>query len=148
MSEVFKLSRIVEFNHCDPAGIVFYPRYFEMISATIERFFADRLDFSWHDMQLADGIGTPLGNINVDFSNPSRLGETLDFELTVLDLGRSSITFQVLCRGGDEDRFACRATLIYANLKGRTSLPWPDPIRAILSQYQQFKDKSNRETPS
>jgi 4-hydroxybenzoyl-CoA thioesterase len=20
----------IEFNHCDPAGIVFYPRYFEM----------------------------------------------------------------------------------------------------------------------
>lgn len=31
----------IEFNHCDPAGIVFYPRYFEMVNSVIENFFAD-----------------------------------------------------------------------------------------------------------
>ena len=148
MSEVFRLSRIVEFNHCDPAGIVFYPRYFEMISATIERFFADRLDFGWHDLGLADGIGTPMGNINIDFINPSRLGETLDFELSVLRRGRSSVTVQVLCRCGGEVRFTCEATLVYANLPDRTSLPWPDPIRATMARYQHSNDKSIRETLS
>ncbi|MFD1807906.1 hypothetical protein ACFSHQ_06310 [Gemmobacter lanyuensis] len=28
----------IEFNHCDPAGIVFYPRYFEMTNSVIENF--------------------------------------------------------------------------------------------------------------
>ena len=31
----------IEFNHCDPAGIVFYPRYFEMTNSVVENFFAD-----------------------------------------------------------------------------------------------------------
>ena len=35
MSDTFTIRRQVEFNHCDPAGIVFYPRYFEMISAVV-----------------------------------------------------------------------------------------------------------------
>ena len=47
MTERFVLSRQIEFNHCDPAGMVFYPRYFEMISATVERFLADEIDYGW-----------------------------------------------------------------------------------------------------
>ena len=31
----------VEFNHCDPAGIVFYARYFEMTNSVCENFFAE-----------------------------------------------------------------------------------------------------------
>ena len=27
----------IEFNHCDPAGIVFYPRYFEMWGCLMAR---------------------------------------------------------------------------------------------------------------
>ena len=33
----------IEFNHCDPAGIVFYPRYFEMTNSVVENFFADEV---------------------------------------------------------------------------------------------------------
>lgn len=82
MSAIFKLSRQVEFNHCDAAGIVFYPRYFEMIAAVQERFFADALGASWAEMTPA-GLGTPMGEITVRFSNPSRLGDMLDFALVV-----------------------------------------------------------------
>ena len=29
----------VGFRHCDPAGIVFYPRYAEMVNDTVEHWF-------------------------------------------------------------------------------------------------------------
>ena len=32
----FVFPQKVRFQHCDPAGIVFYPRYFEMLNTTIE----------------------------------------------------------------------------------------------------------------
>jgi len=148
MSEVFKLSRIVEFNHCDPAGIVFYPRYFEMISATVERFFAGALDFSWGQMGLAGGIGVPMGNINTDFHNPSRLGDTLDFELTVTRLGRASVTFQILCLCEGQKRFTCTATLVYANVKVGKSLSWPDALRENLVRFLTTDDTRNRKIDS
>ena len=28
----------IEFNHCDPAGIVFFPRYYQMVSSVCENF--------------------------------------------------------------------------------------------------------------
>ena len=31
----FTTQRKVRFQHCDPAGIVFYPRYFEMINSVV-----------------------------------------------------------------------------------------------------------------
>ena len=34
----FTLTQKVLFKHCDPAGIVFYPRYFEMINDCVEAF--------------------------------------------------------------------------------------------------------------
>ena len=32
----FTAEMTVAFRHCDPAGIVFYPRYFEMINDFVE----------------------------------------------------------------------------------------------------------------
>ena len=34
---------LVQFAHCDPAGIVFYARYFEIINEVVEDWFEDAL---------------------------------------------------------------------------------------------------------
>ncbi|WP_460274464.1 acyl-CoA thioesterase [Celeribacter sp. ULVN23_4] len=134
MSEVFTLKRQVEFNHCDPAGIVFYPRYFEMISAVQERFFADALGASW-DHLIQQGIGTPMGDIQVRFSAPSRLGDWLSFALRVQRIGRASATLVIACTEGDELRFTCRATIVQATVPKGRSLPWSDSVRAKMTKY-------------
>ena len=64
----------IEFNHCDPAGIVFYPRYFEMTNSVVENFFADVLDCSFARMMEERG-GVPTARIEVNFHAPSRLGK-------------------------------------------------------------------------
>lgn len=135
MSEVFTIRRQVEFNHCDPAGIVFYPRYFEMISATIERFFSDGIGFSWKDMGLTEGYGTPMGNIEVRFHNPSYLEDWLDFDLTVKRIGRSSATLQIKCSSEGEPRFTCEATLVYANIQQGGAQSWPEEPRTRMSRF-------------
>jgi 4-hydroxybenzoyl-CoA thioesterase len=37
----FVMNQKVLFKHCDPAGVVFYPRYFEMINDCVEALFDD-----------------------------------------------------------------------------------------------------------
>lgn len=37
--DVFEEVQTVRFQHCDPAGIVFCPRDYEMLNLTVERFF-------------------------------------------------------------------------------------------------------------
>lgn len=135
MSAPFRLSRQVEFNHCDPAGIVFYPRYFEMISATVERFFADGLGYSWARMGLSDGYGVPMGSIEARFHAPSRLEDWLDFDLTVIDIGQASLKVHVTGSCAGDPRFDCHATLVNADLRDGASAPWPAPARAAMAAF-------------
>ena len=136
MSALFTLRRQVEFNHCDPAGMVFYPRYFEMISATIERFLGDAIDYGWAGLgREADKPGTPMGQIEVRFHDASLLGDWLDFSLGVTRIGRASASFEILCTGDGRPRFTCQATIVHAETGGGRSIPWPDDVRDRMGAY-------------
>jgi 4-hydroxybenzoyl-CoA thioesterase len=121
----------VEFNHCDPAGIVFYPRYFEMTNSVVENFFADRIGMPFARM-MAEGHGVPTVRIECDFTRPSRLGDRLDFSLDVEAAGSSSVTFALRADQGSEQRLAARLTLVWVGKAGAE--PWPGTIRAALER--------------
>ena len=126
----------VEFNHCDPAGIVFYPRYFEMVQSVVENFFREAMDYPYARM-MAEGTGVPTVRIEMQFRAPSRLGEVLAFALVATRVGRSSVRFRITAhgpgpQGGEELRLNGELTLVFASLKGAGSLPWPDPIWSRL----------------
>jgi 4-hydroxybenzoyl-CoA thioesterase len=63
----------VRFAHCDTAGIVFYPRYFEMFSGVVEDWCADGLGVSFRELHLEQGLGLPTVHIETDFAAPSQL---------------------------------------------------------------------------
>lgn len=123
----------IEFNHCDPAGIVFYPRYFEMINSTVENFFETVVGYSFARMHL-DGAqnGTPTVAIKCDFRAPSRLGEKVDFILTVTSVGRSSLGVAIRAEHAGELRLEAQLTLVWIS-HGRAA-SWPDEIRIKLQQ--------------
>ena len=81
----FTFTQKVLFRHCDPAGIVFYPRYFEMINDCVEAFF-ESLNYPFYEMHKA-GHGVPTAQIETRFIAPSRHGEVLDLQLNCHKLG-------------------------------------------------------------
>ncbi len=109
----------IEFNHCDPAGIVFYPRYFEMTNSVVENFFDEVLDYSFARM-TRERCGVPTVRIEVNFRVPSRLGDKPEFRLEIAGVGRSS----------------AHVTLVYVNEHG-TSDAWPDAVRRRMIAFQQ-----------
>ncbi|MFM7656404.1 MAG: acyl-CoA thioesterase [Paracoccaceae bacterium] len=124
----------IEFNHCDPAGIVFYPRYFEMTNSVVENFFADEIERSFAQMHN-DGMknGVPTVHIEADFVAPSRLGDKVDFTLVVRKLGGSSVAVEMTGRMGDEVRMRARITLVWIdNMKAAR---WPEAMRARLAAH-------------
>ena len=94
----------IEFNHCDPAGIVFYPRYFEMVNSVIENFFADVVGRSFASMHFGADNGVPTVAIEAAFQRPSRLGEKVRFTLRVEKIGGSSVKLWVEGHGDDGPR--------------------------------------------
>jgi 4-hydroxybenzoyl-CoA thioesterase len=121
----------VEFNHCDPAGIVFYPRYFEMTNSVIENFFAERLGYSYAQITLQDRNGVPTVKIEAEFLRPSRLGDRLEFTLDVVHLDRSSVRFRLIAASGEAERMRAELTLVWVTPDGRAA-PWPPALRERL----------------
>lgn len=122
----------IEFNHCDPAGIVFFPRYFEMLNSMAENFFRDRLDYPFEAITLRDGFGVPTVRLESDFRAPSRLGELVRFELRVMGLGRASVDLTHRASHGGELRLEARQRLVWIDA-GRAA-PWPERLRAALAE--------------
>lgn len=133
----FVYTQEIKFRHCDPAGIVFYPRFFEMMNDTVEAFFKDVLHFPFADMHKTSGV--PTARIDAEFQAPSRLGDLLEITLTCTRLGRSSLDVTYNARCGDEQRFSGASTLVFINADGK-SQPWPDQVRRILSNEIEGED--------
>lgn len=119
----------IEFCHCDPAGIVFYPRYAEMVNHMVENFFIDVVGWSFGQM-MAAGQGMPTARLEIDFRMPSRLGDRLTWTLQVEHLGRTSARFLVRA----EDRLEARATVVWME-RDFTPAPWPEAMRAKMESY-------------
>ncbi|WP_371810299.1 acyl-CoA thioesterase [Ruegeria sp. HKCCD8929] len=120
----------VRFRHCDPAGIVFFPRYFEMINDVVEDWFARELDLPFD--QLVRENGAPTAQINATFTAPSHHGDVLTFCLTPTRLGRSSLDYELTAHCGEELRLRASATLVHIRRMGRSE-PWPDPVRVRIA---------------
>lgn len=130
----------VEFNHCDPAGIVFYARYFEMTNSVCENFFAEVVGRSYAEV-MAAGEGVPTARLEADFRLPSRLGDRLDWTLTVLRVGRSSLDLALTARvGAGDTRIEVRKTLVWIGRGGKPAA-WPREMRARLEAAREHGDE-------
>ncbi len=125
----------IEFAHCDPAGIVFFPRFFEMLNSQVENFFRDAVNYPFERMILAEKHSVPTVHFQIDFRAPARLGELLRFALAVRRLGRSSVDLFHTAHGPDRTlRLEATQRLVWVTPAGR-SAPWPEPLRARLAAH-------------
>ncbi|MDE2150316.1 MAG: acyl-CoA thioesterase [Gammaproteobacteria bacterium] len=127
---------LVRFAHCDPAGIVFYPRYFEMINGVVEDWFEDALGTSFSGLLYHRGLGTPTVHFEVDFTARSMMGDRLTFFLTVERLGRSSFSLDIRVTGHGQERVRVKQTLLFTDAKAMRAQPIPDDLRARMEHYR------------
>ncbi len=135
----------VRFGDCDPAGIVYYPRFLHFFHEAMETWFSDELDYPYHEVILGQQIGFPSVHCEADFRSPCALGEVLAIELRVKKLGRTSIHFDYQVRGvGDPERESLRlvgATVcVVMDLNPgspdfRRALPIPADLRARIESF-------------
>lgn len=123
----FRRAELIRFQHCDPAGIVFYPRYIEMINATVEDWF-EHIGISFADIHGPMDAAIPIVSLEVDFRSPTRLGERIELELDVERIGRTSITLRVRAALLDETKFISKLVLVYISKTDHRPHPWPDVI--------------------
>ena len=132
---LFARTVTVRFRHCDPAGIVFYPRYFEMMNDLLEDWFAE-MGWGFGALHADELEGVPTVKLSAEFLAPSRLGDELVFTLEPARLGASSFDLVYTARCGEEARLRVNATLVYVSNAGEIeSLPIPDGLRERMKGY-------------
>jgi 4-hydroxybenzoyl-CoA thioesterase len=130
--------RPIRFSHCDPAGIVYFPVYFDMFNGLVEDWFGQRLGIDYTSWILAQRRGMPIVHAECDFSRPSRMGECLTLGLLVEKVGRSSLTLRFIGEHEptDELRLLGRLVTVATSLENHQSMPIPEDLRAAIERYQ------------
>ena len=103
----------IEWGDCDPAGIIFYPRYFDIFDASVSALFEHALGMT--KLQLLrtfNFAGYPLARTRASFLRPTRFGDDVVVDTTV-KFGRSSFEIEHRLKLDDELCVECSETRVW-----------------------------------
>ena len=81
---------LIEWGDCDPAGIVFYPRYFAWFDACTAGLFAAAGLPKPQMIEKYNLLGIPMVDTRARFIVPSKFGDEVRIESTIIEFRRSS----------------------------------------------------------
>lgn len=131
----FNYRQKVLFQHCDPAGMVFYPRYYEMLNATVEAWFDQIIKMDFFKLHSEMQAGIPTVSVDTQFTKPSYLGDQLTFSLMPIRLGTSSVTLRIDAYCDEELILSTQNTLVYIDMNTGKSQNWDVRISKLISKY-------------
>jgi 4-hydroxybenzoyl-CoA thioesterase len=91
----------IEWGDCDPAGIVFYPRYFAYFDACTAGLFAKAGLPKQEMIRRYDIVGIPMVDTRARFIVPSKFGDLVTVETRIKEFRRSSFDVEHRLLKGD-----------------------------------------------
>lgn len=135
-SGAFTRSVTVRFSHCDPAGIVYFPHYFDIFNGLIEDWYGEELGFPYAELIMGSRYGFPIVHIDCDFKVPSLMGDVIDLTLLVERIGRSSLGMAIVCHKEGIERLRSSVITAMMSLETRKSMALPPWLREKIEAYQ------------
>ena len=122
MNQVFVHDQLIRFSHCDPAAIVYFPRFFDLAHATME---------DW----LADGLGFPLPGLITE----RRIGTPT---VRVTKIGNASVNLQYLGVKDSVEHLRITQTIVFMDLDAARATPIPEDIRPAIEAFLAVTDET------
>jgi 4-hydroxybenzoyl-CoA thioesterase len=135
----FEATRVLRFGDCDPAGIAYFPRYFDLLNGVVEDWWGV-LGHPWRILFGRRLIGLPTVRFEVDFRAPAFLEDELRFSLSVRRIGRKSVDLDHFVRRDGNVLWQASQILVVTSLETHRSIAWPDDLRAALVSFQEATD--------
>ena len=125
----------IEWGDCDPAGIVYFPRYVEYFDACTARLFEAAGYPKAAMLKQFDMAGFPMVDLKVRFLIPSRFTDDVVVDSTISEWKRSSFLVHHRLLRGEElavEAFETRVWSVYdaASPGGLKSHAVPDEVKA------------------
>ncbi|GGK28879.1 acyl-CoA thioesterase [Salinarimonas ramus] len=127
----------IRFSHCDPAGIVYYARWFDMLNGVLEDFFGAVLALPYDVLIRDRRIGLGYGQAHADYLKPGLMGDVVDFAVLVERIGGASIRLLLPGYRGEEPVIAARLVIVTTDLDAHKAIPVPDDLRTAMHNYQE-----------
>ncbi len=131
----------IRFSHCDPAGIVYFPHYFDMFNGLIEDWYTEQLGVDYSELILNERHGFPFVHIETDFRIPSRMGEHLDLTLLLTRVGRSSLGILIVGHLDGAERLRARLVTAMTSLETHRAIELPKSLRQKFEAYLQLSER-------
>ena len=128
----------VRFSEIDRAGIVYYPRFFHYVHVAFEEFFSDRVGMDYHVLIDEGRVGFPTVHAECDYRTPLQYGDVLDVGVSVLRIGRTSVTFLYRLRNRTRRRLAAEAriTVVCVDMDAFRPRRIPARIRRVFERHR------------
>ncbi|MFM7347270.1 MAG: acyl-CoA thioesterase [Tagaea sp.] len=136
MDAPFALSVPIRFSHTDPAGIVYFPNYFDFCNAAVEDLYGRALGIDYAKMIFEGRRAPPIVRAECDFFAPSQMGDTLELAVLLGKIGRTSIEIEFFGHVGRILRLKARLVTVHMDLETRRSTPIPESLRARFDAYK------------
>jgi 4-hydroxybenzoyl-CoA thioesterase len=125
---VYTRNTRIEWGDCDPAGIVFYPRYFALFDSCTTAMFSQALGMSKYQFTKHYGFtGYPMVDTRARFLKPTRYGDDVVIETTVTEFRRSSFDVRHRLTKDGELAVECIDTRVWAERDPND----PEKIRGV-----------------
>jgi 4-hydroxybenzoyl-CoA thioesterase len=133
---MFHKEKLIRFQHCDPAGIVFYPQYLVLCHELMEDWFNEGLGGDYAEFVLQRRMGLPIVKLEVDFLAPNRMGAVLEMGLAITQIGTSSLTLAIVATASGRESMRATLKVVHTSLARLKAEPIPPDLRAAMQRFQ------------
>jgi 4-hydroxybenzoyl-CoA thioesterase len=135
MAKSFRRVVTTRWGDCDIAGIVYYPKFFDMINALTEDWFSEELGTSYAELMRTRHVGFPTVRVNCDFLVPCQFGEDIELSLFVASLGRTSMALDFRGQVGGRSCLRAVHTLVMMSRDTYSAVPIPEELRTRIEPF-------------
>lgn len=134
---VWRSEHKIRFDDVDGAGIVYFPRFFDLCHAAFEDLFDELGPASYPELIRHQRLGFPTVAIESQFSAPLEYGDVAVVEVVIDRIGRSSFDVAYAIRRRRDDAFCFRAkmTQVYAHLDTLKPRSLTPELRALFESF-------------
>jgi 4-hydroxybenzoyl-CoA thioesterase len=126
---------LIRLAHCDATGMVFLPNYFYIFNALVEDWFYEALELRYDEYLMQRKLALATVKLETVFSAVSKMGDTVDFWLTVTHLGRTSIRFTMGVDKDGDARVRLHRVAVLVSQNNHRPVPWPEDVREKIVEF-------------
>ncbi len=132
----FTVELPIRFSHTDPAGIVYFPNYFDFCNGVVEDWYTRGLGIDYARMIFEERRSAPIVHAECDFYVPSLMGDRVLFTLLLAKVGRTSIDMDIYGHVAGMLRLKANIVTVFMDLDTRKSVALPDTMRQKFDAYR------------